>query len=150
MYNFITNFISQYGMAIAYAVLTAIAGAAAAFVKKKYNEWANTKTKKEVVKTVVMAVQQLYKDMDGDEKKQKAIQGIIAMLAEKGIEISELEIDMLIEAAVGEFKGVFDDNTETVTEPVVVTGFAPEVIEYVLDDEDEDDDDEDEDGGESE
>lgn len=129
-------------MAIAYAVLTAIAGVVAAFAKKKYNEWANTKTKKEVVKTVVMAVQQLYKDMNGDEKKQKAIEGIVAMLAEKGIEISELEIDMLIEAAVGEFKGVFDDNAE-VTEPVVVTGFAPEPIEYVLDDEDEDEDDDD-------
>ena len=143
MYNFITNFISQYGMAIAYAALTAIAGVAAAFVKKKYNEWASTKTKKEVVKTVVMAVQQLYKDMNSDEKKQKAIEGIVAMLAEKGIEISELEIDMLIEAAVGEFKGVFDDTEEMVTEPVVVTGFAPEPIEYVLDDEDEDEDEDD-------
>jgi len=137
MYSFISNFISQYGMAIAYAVLTAIAGVVAAFAKKKYNEWANTKTKKEVVKTVVMAVQQLYKDMNGDEKKQKAIEGIVAMLAEKGIEISELEIDMLIEAAVGEFKGVFDDNvTLEETQPVFVTGFAP--IEYALEDEDED------------
>ena len=131
MYTFLTSFISQYGMAIAYAALTAIAGVVAAFAKKKYNEWANTKTKKEVVKTVVMAVQQLYKDLDGDEKKKKAIEGIVAMLAEKGIEISELEIDMLIEAAVGEFKDVFKDD-EDVTEPVFV--IDPETIEYIVDD----------------
>ncbi len=53
----------------------------------------------------MQAVEQLYKDLHGEEKYNKAVEALIEMLGEKGIAISELEIKMLIEAAVVEFNG---------------------------------------------
>ena len=97
------EFISQYGTMILYAVLTATAGFLGTQIKRLYERYVTDKTKKDVVKTCVKAVEQLYKDIHGEEKKQKAVESITEMLAEKGISITELEINMLIEAAVAEF-----------------------------------------------
>ena len=101
--NFLNEFISQYGTMILYAVLTAIAGFLGTQVKKLYERYITDKTKKDVVETCVKAVDQLYKDLDGEEKKEKAIESIFDILDEKGIAITGLEIELLIEAAVSEF-----------------------------------------------
>ena len=108
----LNKFLNEYATLLIYTALTAIFGVVAAFIKKKYNEWADTKTKKEVVKICVTAVQQMYQELDGSEKKEKAIEAISDMLAEKGIAITTLEINLLIEACIGEFKGVFDDTED--------------------------------------
>ena len=55
------------------------------------------------VKTVVNATEQLYKDLDGAKKLEKAKENIIALLNEKGITITELEMDMMIEEVVNGF-----------------------------------------------
>lgn len=107
MNDILNQFIDEYATAILYAILTAAAGIAGTFIKKKYEEWANTKTKKDVVKTVVFAMEQLYKDLNGPERKEKAIESIVEMLAEKNITISQLEINMLIEATIAEAKNAF-------------------------------------------
>ena len=57
----------------------------------------------EKVKTVVNATEQLYKDLDGAKKLEKAKENIIALLNEKGITITELEMDMMIEEVVNGF-----------------------------------------------
>lgn len=118
--EFFQQFITDYGTMILYAVLTAIAGLLGTAVKNIYQKYVNDKTKREVVKTAVMAVQQLYANLDGEEKLDKALEAISDMLGEKGIGISELEMRMLIEAAVGEFKEAFKNTgtieTETNTE----------------------------------
>ena len=103
----IKEFINSYGMTILYSVITAIAGYIGIVLKNLYKKYADDKTKKAVAKTVVSAVEQLYKDLHGEEKYQKAMEAMSEMLAEKGINISEIEIKMLIEAAVAEFNGVF-------------------------------------------
>ena len=102
------DFIQQYGATILYAVLTAVAGFLGAQAKRIYEKISNDKIKKDVAETVVKAVEQLYQDLHGEEKKQKAVEGIRQMLELKGIEIADLEIDMLIEAAVAEFNNVFN------------------------------------------
>ena len=66
--NFIKTFISEYGMVILYSVLTALAGSVAAFIKKKYKEKCDTKTKQEVVRNCVMMAQQVYRGLDGETK----------------------------------------------------------------------------------
>ena len=101
--NIMNEFVSQYGTMILYAVLTATAGFLGTQLKKMYEKYINDKTKKAVVETCVKAVEQLYKDLDGESKKDKAIESIVDMLEEKGILITELEIEMLIESAVAEF-----------------------------------------------
>ena len=88
---------------ILYAILTAIAGFLGAALKRVYTKYINDKTKKAVVETCVKAVEQLYADLDGPEKFEKAQENIIAMLDEKGITISEIELKLLVESCVAEF-----------------------------------------------
>lgn len=106
--EFITMFINDYGTAILYAILTAVAGYLGIWVKQLYTKYVNDKTKEAVVKTCVKAVEQLYKDLHGEEKYQEVVESAVAMLNEKGITITELELKMLIESAVCEFNKSFE------------------------------------------
>ncbi|MDD6213899.1 MAG: phage holin, LLH family [Firmicutes bacterium] len=111
--EFIKLFISEYGTTILYAVLTALAGYIGIFAKKLYTKYVNDKTKQAVAKTVVQAVEQIYKDLHGEEKLNKALEAASEMLAEKGITITDLEMRMLIEAALAEFNRAFEkENTD--------------------------------------
>ena len=47
-------------------------------------------------------VEQIYTDIHGKEKFEKAKESIISILNDKGIPITDLEMDVLIEAAVQE------------------------------------------------
>ena len=111
------EFISQYGAQILYTIVTAIAGYVALVLKSLYKRYVDDKTKKDVVNTVVKGVEQLYKDIHGDDKLNVALENASEMLAEKGIVVSEFELRMLIEAAVAEFNDVFNKNANE-TEPV--------------------------------
>lgn len=90
-------------VAIIMTILTTIATFIGTKIKAIYETKVNDDTKRKVVKTVVNAVEQLYKDLKGQEKLQKAKENIVAMLNEKGITISELEIEMLIEEVCNSF-----------------------------------------------
>ena len=97
------SWVQTYAPTILYSVLVAIAGFLGACAKRIWERISADQTKKEVAETVVKAVEQMYKDLHGDEKKQKAIDGIREMLDAKGITIAEIEVEMLLEAAVAEF-----------------------------------------------
>ena len=107
----ITDFISTYGVEIMMAIITFIATYLGAYLKKVITKWLDNKTKKDVVNTCVRAVEQLYKDLHGQEKLDKCIESVSAMLSENGITITEIEIRMLIEAAVNEFNNSFNDSS---------------------------------------
>lgn len=88
-------------------------------LKKVYEEKVNTETAKNVVEDAVRFVAQVYKDLKGPEKLEKATAQVVEILQSKGISMSEAEINMLIESAVyGLNKGWFKpeeiiiDNTE--------------------------------------
>lgn len=102
------QFISEYGNTILYAILTAIAGFFGMAIKSLYQKYINDKTKRSVAKTCVQAVEQIYSNLHGEEKYNKCVESMSQMLAERGITITELEIKMLIESAVGEFNKVFN------------------------------------------
>jgi hypothetical protein len=104
----LAEFINEYGTTIMYAIMTAIGGYLGLVVKNLYTKFINDKTKQSVAKTVVRGVEQIYKDLHGDEKLNKALEAASEMLAEKGIATSELELRMLIEAAVAEFNDAFN------------------------------------------
>lgn len=106
--NFVTNFLSEYGNTIIYALLTAFAAFLAARVKATYERIEADRTKKAVVETCVKAVEQLYQDLHGADKLEKACENIRSVLSEKGIYISELEMQLLIEACVAEFNFNFN------------------------------------------
>ena len=101
------EFINTYGSELLKWAVTAIFGYFGIVAKNLLKKYVDDKTKRSVVKTVVQGVEQLYKDLHGEEKLNKAIEAASEMLAEKGITITELEIRMLIEAAVAEFNDAF-------------------------------------------
>jgi intergrase/recombinase len=103
----IAEFINTYGAELLHTALLAIAGYVAAFVKRIVAEHFQDKTKRDLAKTVVQFVEQVYKDLHGDDKLNTALAAFSEMLAEKGITISELEMRMLLEAAVAEFNDAF-------------------------------------------
>lgn len=129
--EFIKNFISEYGTTILYAILTAIGGYLGIWAKKLYTKYVNDKTKQAVAKTVVQAVEQLYKDLRGEEKLEKALEAAADMLAERGITVTDLELRILIEAAVGEFNKAFEKDPAadvTSTEDVIGTEDATKEV----------------------
>lgn len=104
------EFVNEYGTTILYAILTAIAGTVGSWIGRLYKKYINDKTKKDVAKTVVQAVEQIYKDLHGEQKLSKAMESAEEMLQEKGITISGLELRMLIEAALAELNNAFNKN----------------------------------------
>lgn len=91
------------GKAILYAfgIILSILGF---YGKQLITRYLNDKTKRSVAKMVVSAVEQLYKDLGGTEKYSKAVRRVKELLDERGITIGELEVKMLIEAAVNDLK----------------------------------------------
>lgn len=100
--DLLREIINTFGLAVLRLALTALAGYLGVVLKRLCNKYVNNETKKSVVKTCVEAVEQVYKNIHGEEKLGKCIEYVSAMLKEKGIIVTELEIRMLIEAAVKE------------------------------------------------
>jgi hypothetical protein len=101
------EFINEYGMQILYAIITGIAGYIGIVIKNLVTKYLNDKTKRDVAKTTVQFVEQVYKDLHGEEKLNAALSAASDMLMEKGIMATELELRCLIEAAVAEFNEAF-------------------------------------------
>lgn len=106
----IINFLSEYG--ILSAILTGLASALGVLLKKVYDKTIGArlkdKTKKEVAAQVVKYVEQVYKDLKGEEKLEKALEAGADMLNEKGIIISDLELRVLLEAALADLTNAFN------------------------------------------
>ena len=65
------------------------------------------KTKATVARIAARGVEQMYKELHGEEKLDKALEAAAAMLTEKGITVTDFELRMLVEDAVGEFNEAF-------------------------------------------
>lgn len=121
---------STYAVPLIIAAVTAFAGFLGAQAKALYQKYINDKTKQDVVRTCVKAVEQLYHDLKGPEKFEKAQEGIVQMLNEKGIPISELEMNLLIESVVAEFNYSFGKAIEAKTEAKALPEAKPAPGEY--------------------
>lgn len=117
---------SAYVLPAVVAVITALAGFVGAQIKTLYQRYVNDRIKRDVAHTCVKAAEQLYHDLGGPEKLKKAQEGVRQMLEEKGIPISELEMNLLIESAVAEFNyGLGGKKREPVPEePAVGTSMT--------------------------
>lgn len=99
------EFIQNYLFEILATIITTIASFIGVSIKNVYTKYINTKTKKEIIKDTVIYVEQVYKDIHGAEKLEMAKRKAIEWLNEKGIKISETELEILIESAVNGLKG---------------------------------------------
>ena len=105
------------------SVIAILFGVLGARIKQIYNEKSQNETVKVVVDNVVKWVQQVYYELEGPEKLQKALTEASTILNEKGITISETELDMMIESAVYGLK------QGMTTETVLVEGTVKETTE---------------------
>lgn len=109
------EFVNEYGLQIIYMIVTAIAGWLGIVIKNLATKYLNDKTKQSVARSAVKFVEQVYKDLHGEEKFNAALGAASEMLMEKGIHVSDLEMRVLIEAAVAEFNEAFKNGAvETV------------------------------------
>lgn len=106
------------------SVIAVLLGVLATKIKTTYNDKVQDETVRTIVKSVVEWAQQVYQDCEGPEKLQKALEKASAILNEKGITISDEELNMLIESAVyGLKQGI------TSTETLLVEGTTEETKE---------------------
>lgn len=99
------EFLQNYLLEILATVITAVASFIGLTIKNAYTKYINTQTKKEIVKDTVNYIEQVYKDIHGQEKLSKAKEKALEWLNEKGIKISDIELEILIESAVKGLKG---------------------------------------------
>jgi hypothetical protein len=88
-------------------VITAFIGFAGVQLKNWYTQHIDTKEKKDIVETVVKAVEQMYKDMHGEEKLKQALSSAEELLTSKGITFTDFEVKMLIEKTLAELNEVW-------------------------------------------
>lgn len=93
-------------MQILATILTAVASFVGMAIKCAYTKYIDTKTKKEIVGATVSYVEQVCKvlGISGTEKFEKAKQKALEWFHEKGIKISDTELEIMIESAVQNLK----------------------------------------------
>ena len=104
--KYFIDFMNQYGVTFIHSIAALVLSYVSFEIKRIYNKCVNEKTKKEVVKMVCNAINQLYPNISGEEKLNKAISNSKEILLEKNINISDLELRMYIECYVGCFKNM--------------------------------------------
>lgn len=97
---------------LAGTVLMCVAGVVGYQIKKLYNKYVDNQTKYDIVASTVEYVEQVYKDIHGEEKLQKALDRASELLTDAGITVSTTELETLIEAAVNGFNGGFNASVE--------------------------------------
>ncbi len=78
--------------------------AGAAYLGTKLNGYLKSKKVDKIVPYVVKYVEQVYTDLHGQEKFEKAIIMATTLLDEKGIKVSKDELEVMIESACYELK----------------------------------------------
>lgn len=111
-------------VSVCVTILTAVGTYVGTKIKQVYTEKVNTETKEKIVQNTCRYVNQLYNDLDGPAKFEAAQKEIVEQLNEKGIKITDLELKVMIEAAVNGLK-------EGMTQPVAILETTAEPIEEI-------------------
>lgn len=93
-------------------IITGVVGYLGVKLKAILEKSSEDKTKINAARTCVQAVEQIYKELHGEEKYAKCVEALTEMLAERGISVTELEIRMLIESAVQQLNAAIKEATE--------------------------------------
>ena len=119
--------ISGYINQIILTILLIFAAFLGAQVRNLYRKYITTEIKQAVCKTAVLFVEQVYKDIHGPEKLAMAMNRASAILKEYGIEISDVELTAMLEAAVREFINAFESDTQGKHEAAADVAAGPAV-----------------------
>ena len=102
--------LQPYILEIIVAILTGVASFIGLKLKGVYEKYANTKIKQDIVKSTVKYIEQVYKDIHGAEKLEKAKEKALEWLNQEGINVSDTELEILIEASVNSFNNGLKEN----------------------------------------
>lgn len=100
--------VSIYAPQLLEAVLYLIVGLLVLAANKYIKPIMQNKVIQAIAKNVVLAVEQTYKDLHGEDKLNKALDAFSEMLATKHIKISANEMIVMLESALAELNGVFN------------------------------------------
>lgn len=107
-------FVYNYGIEIIGLLMLAIAGCMGIAMRNGLNLWVKAQnsrlddeTKIVIARAVVAFVEQVWQNLHGADKLQKALETARELLAKKGIDFDADEMMVLIEAAVAEFNDAF-------------------------------------------
>ena len=104
----LTNLINTL-MPYVITIVTALLGYVSVSIKNKINQKLDTQQKQQLAQITVDYVQQVYNTLRGEEKLNKAMEQATQLFEQKGIKITEVELRMLLEAAVyGNNKSKYD------------------------------------------
>jgi intergrase/recombinase len=90
----------QLAVALIFATLGFVA-------KTLITKFLNTKEKRQLAKDVVLYVEQKFTELHGEQKFKKAVEAFTQILVDRGINTTVIEIETLIEAALGSFNDTF-------------------------------------------
>ncbi len=89
-------------------ILTFFASKLGTLLGKWLKEKKESEVLKSVCRTCVLAVEQMYRDLGGEEKLKKALEMGENLLLEKGVKVSGETLRCLLESALAEAKGAFE------------------------------------------
>lgn len=101
------NILSGYINQLLLVIFLAIAAFLGSQVRNLYRKYVTTEIKQNVCRTAVRFVEQVYKDLHGQEKLRRAMAKASEILEQYGITITEDELVAMLEAAVNEFNNSF-------------------------------------------
>ncbi|MBS6752302.1 MAG: hypothetical protein KH332_07245 [Firmicutes bacterium] len=119
--------LATYSLEIIKAVVLAIFAIIGVYAAKLQTKYIDTDTKRKIAATTVAYIEQVYKDLHGDEKLARALVVAASMLSQKGIKTTEEELKVLLEAAVKEMNDKFKKETaaaQSALEETHNTGFT--------------------------
>lgn len=99
--------VNDYGMELLKALVLIAAGLLAAIVARLCSRYVNTEVKRTLARTGVLFVEQVFKDLHGEEKMAKFLEWVAARLKQYGIKFDADEMRALAEAWLAEFNGAF-------------------------------------------
>lgn len=100
--KYFNDFLNCGGKELIMTLITIFIGYICTKLKSAYQKYVNSNEKRQIAQTCVRAVEQIYKTLHGEDKLNKCVEFMATLLNEKGIAVSEVEMRMLIEAAVNE------------------------------------------------
>lgn len=96
----IIGLISDNLIQIISTVITGVIGYLGIRIKNLYQDFIQDKAKRDIVEKTVKYVEQVGKDLSCAEKKDKALEKSLEWMKEKKINVSDTELEILIESAV--------------------------------------------------
>ena len=100
MNNILIDFTKEYGLSMIHSVIMGLFSYIALDIKNLHKKCVQDKTKKDVVKMVCRYVNEVYPNATGEDKLDQAFINTKKILKEKKINISDLELKVLLHNSI--------------------------------------------------